>query len=145
MRRRLKDYTKSPSRIHRIGNLLSQSRAQGHDAYLAEPSSPGKSTRKFNISALAYSDKTEIEKTEDHRKLLKKLDKFIGEKLVRKEKEHQVAKGFRRQYTEDEIEFAKGDLMAFFTKASKMKYSISRLEATEAIMKSVHPSFQFAN
>ena len=56
-----------------------------------------------------------------------------------------MAKGFRKQYSEDEIDFGKGDLMAYFKKASNMKHTISRLEATEAIMKSVHPNFSFEN
>jgi hypothetical protein len=52
---------------------------------------------------------------------LKKLDKFIAEKCIRKEKEHQTAKGFRRKYIEEEIDFGKVDLMAFFKKISKNK------------------------
>jgi hypothetical protein len=73
------------------------------------------------------------------------LSKFISEKCERKEKEHQQLNGFRKQYAENDIDFGKGDLMAFFKKVSKMKYTISRLEATEAIMKSVDPTFNFSH
>ena len=55
---------------------------------MAEPSSPLKSPSKFRISALSYDGKSLNEQFEENKKLLKKLDKFIAEKCIRKEKEH---------------------------------------------------------